>query len=451
MNISVTRTDLTSMLRLALPVVAAELGWVSMSIVDTMMVGRLGAEAIGAVSVGSSLFLAVAIFGVGMLLGLDTLVSQAFGAKQLSECASWLVHGVYLSLFLTPPLSLIMLIPLGILDDWGTDPRVLELTIPYLKTLTWSILPLLLYAAFRRYLQAQSRVSCVMFALVSANGVNAIANWVLIFGNLGVPAMGVEGAGWATFVSRAYMASSLLWCVIFQNGRISPAIRRISWQFQLARISSLVRLGFPAAMQITMEVGVFAMATSLASRLDAISLAAHQIALSAAAFTFMVPLGVSAAGAVSVGQALGRKRPALAVSSGWTALAIGAVFMSVATFFFLVTPRYIIRIFTPEAAVVSTGISLLAIAAVFQIFDGLQVVSTGLLRGLGDTKTPMITSLFCYWLLGLPVGYVLCFVTGWGVQGLWMGLSIGLILVALRLTTVWWRRTRVMLPTPNER
>jgi len=428
------------MLKLAVPVVMAELGWVSMSIVDTMMVGRLSAEAIGAVSVGSSLFLAVAIFGIGLLLGLDTLVSQSFGAGKIRECGQWLVHGVYLSFLLTPLLSLIMFFPIGILDDWGTEPKVLELTIPYLKTLTWSILPLLLYATFRRYLQAQSRVKSVMFALISANAVNAAANWLLVFGNFGFPAMGVAGAGWATFISRVYMAATLLVCILLGKGQLA----QISFKFDRTRISRLLTLGFPAATQISLEVGVFALATALASRLDSISLAAHQIALSAASFTFMVPLGVSAAGAVSVGQALGRKRPGQAVAAGWTALIIGVIFMSFATLVFLVTPGPIVRIFTDELAVVSTGIALLAIAAVFQIFDSFQVIATGLLRGMGDTKTPMITSLLCHWLLGLPVGYYLCFVLGWGVRGLWIGLCFGLILVAVWLSAVWWRRIRAL-------
>ena len=432
------------MLKLAVPVVMAELGWVSMSIVDTMMVGRLSAEAIGAVSVGSSLFLAVAIFGIGLLLGLDTLVSQAFGAGRFDECGRWLVHGIYLSLMLTPLLSLIMIIPIVVLDGWGTEPRVLELTIPYLTTLTWSIFPLLLYATFRRYLQARSRVQCVMFALISANIVNAIANWLLVFGNLGFPEMGVEGAGWATFISRVYMAGTLLGFILVRRGHLDSIFNQLSFSLEPKRIATLLGLGFPAAMQITLEVGVFALATALASRLDSVSLAAHQIALSAASFTFMVPLGVSAAGSVSVGQALGRKRPDQASAAGWTALIIGVIFMSFATSAFLVTPRPIIRIFTTQPGVMATGVSLLAVAAFFQIFDSLQVISTGLLRGIGDTKTPMITSLFCHWFLGLPVGYYLCFVLDWGVQGLWVGLCIGLVLVALWLLTVWWQKIRAL-------
>jgi MATE family multidrug resistance protein len=437
----ITRSDLVSMLRLAIPVVLAELGWVSMSIVDTMMVGRLSAEAIGAVSVGSSLFLAVAIFGIGLLLGLDTLVSQAFGAEEMQECSSWLIHGVYLSLMLTPLLSLVMFIPMAVLDSWVTEPKVLELTVPYLTTLTWSIFPLLLYATFRRYLQAQSRVQSVMFALISANLVNATTNWLLVFGNLGFPELGVAGAGWATLISRIYMSTVLLGFILF--GKRS-GFDQVSFRLEIGRISRLLRLGFPAATQVSLEVGVFAMATTLASRLDAISLAAHQIALSAASFTFMVPLGVSAAGAVSVGQALGKRRPDRASAAGWTALVIGLIFMSFATFAFLVTPGPIVRIFTDQREVLSTGISLLAIAALFQVFDSIQVISTGLLRGIGDTRTPMITSLLCHWLFGLPVGYYLCFVLGWGVQGLWVGLCVGLILVAIWLLNVWWSRIRIL-------
>lgn len=440
MNIS--RTELVSMLKLALPVVVAELGWVSMSIVDTMMVGRLGPEAIGAVSVGSSLFLAAAIFGIGLLLGLDTFVAQAFGAQKESECRRWLVQGVFLSFVVTPPLTLLALLPTLFLDDWGTRPEVLPLAVPYLKTLALGVLPLLLYASFRRYLQALSRARVVMFVLVTANLVNAAANWILIFGNLGFPALGVEGAGWATFVSRSYMALALFTAILSAERRKVRAFLKEFLHPEMQRLKDLFSLGFPAAVQLTLEVGVFATATALASRLEPVSLAAHQIALATAAFTFMVPLGVSAAGAVRVGQAMGRGRPDQAADSGWTALLVGSAFMAFAALMFLVFPSQILRIYTPAAEVISVGVPLLAIAAFFQVFDGLQVISTGILRGTGETRTPMIANLVCHWFVGLPISYLLCFILDWGVFGLWIGLSTGLTVVGIWLVSFWSRRTR---------
>jgi MATE family multidrug resistance protein len=211
---------------------------------------------------------------------------------------------------------------------------------------------------------------------------------------------------------------------------------------EAARLWRLVRLGFPAAMQTVFEYGVFASATAFAGRLEPVSLAAHQIALNLAGFSFMVPFGLASAGAVRVGQAVGRRDRAAAARAGWTALALGVAFMAAAALAFVLAPRPLLYMFTRDAAVVSTGVSLLAIAAVFQMFDGVQGVLTGTLRGLGDTHTAMLWNLVGHWLFGLPLGYALCFWWGWGVRGLWVGLSAGLMSIGIILLAVWAARTR---------
>ncbi len=436
------RREVKPMMALAVPVVVAELGWIAMGIVDIGMVGRLGAEAIGAVGVGSMLFLTLAVFGIGFLLGLDTLVSQAFGAEKLEDCQRWLVHGTVLSIALAMPMTLLARMGAASLHVWGFDPGVLRLTIPYLEGVAWSALPLLLYATFRRYLQSMSVVLPVMFALVSANLINVLANWILIFGHLGAPALGVNGAGWATCISRVYMAAVLLATIMYRNARDRSGLWSVPLKLDLARMRRLIGLGFPAAIQVTLEVGVFAAVTALAGRLVPAALAAHQVALNVASVTFMVPLGVASAGAVRVGQAVGRRDAAGASQAGWAALLLGVLFMGCAALVFLALPEPILRLFTSEPAVIATGVSLLLVAACFQLFDGVQGVTTGLLRGLGDTRTPMIWNLAGHWCLGLPMGYVLCFVVGWGVIGLWIGLSAGLILVGLVLLATWARRAR---------
>ena len=434
------------MVRLAVPVVVAELGWIAMGIVDIAMVGRLGPEAIGAVGVGSILFFAVVVFGIGILLGLDTLVAQAYGADRLDECHRWLFHGVGLSLMLTVPLTLVSTAVLATLDRWGLHPDIQRLTAPYFSTIIWSILPLLLYTAFRRYLQALGVVTPVMIALVSANVINVVANWLLVFGNLGAPHLGVDGAAWATCVSRVYLALFLFLAVLRHDRRQRTGLWQVPRRLELHRLRRLGALGLPAAVQVALEVGVFAAATALAGRLAPATLAAHQIVLSVASVTFMVPLGVGSAGAVRVGQAVGRLDPPGARHAGWAALAIGGGFMSCAAVVFVLVPRAILGLFTTDAAVIQVGVSLLLVAALFQLFDGLQGVATGVLRGFGDTRTPMLWNLAGHWLFGLPVGYVLCFVMGWGVIGLWVGLSTGLILVGVGLVVVWWQRARSWVP-----
>ncbi|HEY2433774.1 MAG TPA: MATE family efflux transporter [Vicinamibacterales bacterium] len=425
------------MLALATPVVLAELGWVTMGIVDTLVVGRLGAAAIGAVGLASMLFFAVAVFAMGLLLGLDPLVAQAFGAGRLDECHRWLVDGLWLSFFVAVPTVALLYLLRATLGLWGLPQDVLVLVRPYLAILIWSLPPLLLYVACRRYLQGMNLVRPVTFALVSANLVNAFFNWVLIFGHLGAPAMGVPGSAVATLLARIFMALALLGAIVQHEARVVPKLRDTPMAADLARLRRLFALGLPAAGQMVFEVGVFSAATALAGRVSADALAAHQIALNMAAFTFMVPLGVASAAAVRVGQAIGRGDPRGAMRSGWTAIVIGAAFMASASAVFLLAPHALMRAFTDDPAVAHLGASLLFVAAVFQLFDGVQGVTTGALRGLADTHTAMLWNLGGHWLIGLPLGYYLCFYRAYGVVGLWWGLSTGLIICGVALLLVW--------------
>jgi MATE family multidrug resistance protein len=434
------REEFRPMFALAAPVVVAELGWITMGMVDTLMVGPLGAEAIGAVGLGSALFIAVGIFGMGMLLGLDTLVSHAFGAGRMDECHRWLLHGAVLALVLTVPITLLLFWMTATLDRWGMNPDVLRLVRPYLGAVAWSTLPLLLYFAFRRYLQGLGVVRPIMLTLIGVNLLNVIANWALIFGHLGLPALGVAGAAWATVFSRVVMAVSLAVVILRRDRLYRPRLTETPLTIEWARLRRLIALGAPAAGQLTLEVGVFAAGSALAGRMLPASLAAHQIALNLAGFTYMVPLGLASAGAVRVGHAIGRGDAAAASRAGWTALLFGVLFMSAAALAFTTIPRLLLGAFTTDARVVDIGVALLAVAAVFQLFDGLQGVATGVLRGLGDTRTPMLWNLAGHWGIGLPLAYLLAFRFGLGVIGLWWGLSSGLIICGIALLIVWWRR-----------
>lgn len=437
------RVELRPMGALAWPVVLAELGWMMMGIVDTLMVAPLGPAAIGAVGLGHGVFFVVGVFGMGLLLGLDTLVSQAYGAGRNADCRRSLYQGVWLAIFLSLPLAVLIWLITPALPWLGIGTEVYEPTSHYVNVVTLSMPTLLLYTALRRYLQGINMVRPVMIALVSANLINVVTNWLLIEGRFGFPALGVAGAAWATAASRAYMTAVLAIAVWLHSPReIASELTRRSALPDWAHIRQLVALGLPAAMHLTLEVGAFASAAALAGTLGPVDLASHQIALNACALAFMVPLGISSAGAVRVGQAIGRGDPHGASASGWTALGLGVGFMTLSATAFLVAPRSIITLFTTDAGVVSTGVTLLFVAAAFQLFDGLQVVAAGNLRGAGDTRTPMYTSLVAYWVIGLPVGYALAF---WGemrVVGLWIGLSLGLIVAGIILVTVWASRAR---------
>jgi MATE family multidrug resistance protein len=332
---------------------------------------------------------------------------------------------------------------------WGLPAEVLARAQPYLAILTWSLPPLLLYVAFRRYLQAMNVVRPIMYALVAANIVNALANWVLINGHFGAPVMGVRGSAYATLLARIFMAGWLLIVIVRHEARRPPALSGVEGRLRdtplridPARLRRLFWLGFPAAGQMVFEVGVFSAATAIVARVSAEALAAHQIALHFASLTFMIPYGVASAAAVRVGQAIGRCDPRGAASAGWTAIAIVVGFMGSAAVVFFTLPRALIHLFTPDPAVLQLGVSLLFVAAVFQLFDGVQGVITGVLRGLADTRTAMLWNLLGHWLIGLPLGYLMCFRWRLGVVGLWWGLSAGLIICALALLFVWIRESR---------
>jgi MATE family multidrug resistance protein len=438
------RAELSPTLRLALPLVLAELGWMSMAIVDTIMVGHLpnSATAMGAVSLGSNLFIVLALFGGGLLMGLDTLVAQAFGAGQREDCHRSLLNSIYLSIVLTPFLAApVWLLP-RLLRSMQVDPGTLALTIPYTKALVVGLFPLLLYFAVRRCLQAMNMVKPIAFALVTANIVNAMGNWALVYGKWGFPAMGAVGSGWSTCISRFYLASVLVGYLLWYDHRHRTELLKTPIEPDYHRIRRLITLGFPAAMQFTLESGVFGLTTALIARLGAVPLASHQIALNTVAFTYMVPLGIASAAAVRVGQAVGRGDPQGAGDAGGTAIFLGASFMTCMSAALLVFPRGIARAYTPDEAIIHSTIALLAAGAAFQLFDGIQTVATGALRGLGDTRTPMLCHFTAYWVIGLPLGAWLCFRRGWGAFGLWSGLSLALILIGIVLLVVWRKRVQ---------
>jgi MATE family multidrug resistance protein len=309
--------------------------------------------------------------------------------------------------------------------------------------LNWGTLPLLVYAGFRRYLQGIGRVRPVMFALISANLVNWAGNWALIYGHLGLPRMGLPGSALSTCLARVYMAGVLIYFAwSHERKRGHPLFAH--WPgIQWARLKRLLQLGLPSAGQIVLEVGAFGAATIFIGRLSADVLAAHQIVLNWASLSFMVPLGLSAAAAVSVGHAVGAKRMADARRVGWLAIGCGVFFMGLAAVVFIWAPTLLIQVYSRSPGVLKAGLPLLALAAAFQVFDGAQAVGTGALRGLGHTRVPMIATLGGYWVLGLPLGYWLCFRWGWGATGIWAGLTIALVLVSCVVLFQWVKETRM--------
>ena len=443
------KAELRAMVVLAVPVVLSELGWMVQGVVDTIMVGKLGPAAIGAVALGNAVCYTPSLFAIGLLLGLDTLVSQSYGRKDYDGCHRWLAQGIYLALLITPPVMISVWLASYGYARFGVAAAVAGPAATYLRVLNWGTLPLLIYGASRRYLQGVGQVQVVTVTFLGANLINWLGNWMLIYGKLGAPRMGVDGSALSTVIARLFMGLALLgFAWRYERKRGHPLFRHWSGPSR-AMLKGLVRLGAPAAGQIVAEVGAWNLATLAAGWLTPVALATHQIALNYAALTYMVPLGVSAAAAVSVGHAVGAGDPARARRAGWLALALGTGFMLLAAVVFLVAPRPLIALYTTDAQVMAVGPGLLLLAAAFQIFDGIQTVSTGALRGLGETRAPMIANLIGYWLVGLPLGITLCFVLKWGIYGLWIGLTLALVIIATTLLLRWWREARRLESVPR--
>lgn len=441
------RREIPLMLRLALPLVAAEIGWMVMGIVDTIMVGHLpnSAIALGAAALGQVMYHTLA-FGIGgILLGLDTVLSQAFGGKRIDDANRSLQHGLVLGAILTVILmSIVALMPFGF-SHLHTDPQILALANPFLNALNWGTPALILWLVLRRYLQAFNHPFSIAFTLISANLINVLFNWLFIYGHhwryLSIPAWGVAGSGWSTMLSRCYQAAVMVAFLVYYQRRHNYGLFQTRWRYESARMRELLRLGAPVGAQIFVEIAIFGAVTAIISTLGALPLAGHQIALDCASFTFMVPMGISTATSVRVGQAIGRGDAAAARAAGWTGILLSSCFMLFASCVFIAIPGTIARGFSPSPAVIAATVPLLFIVAVFQLFDGLQMTATGALRGAGNTSIGLYVHLAAYWAIGLPVGLYFGFRQHLGAAGLWSGLCIGLILAGIALTTIWYRTT----------
>ncbi len=425
------RPDVDALVRLAVPVAMVTVSTMTMGVVDTIMVGRVSATDLAAVALGNLYFFGAVVFGMGVLFALDPVISQAVGAGDRVAVARGIQRGGMLSLALTV-LATLMLVPAGpVLEALGQPEDVVPVAAGYALATIPGILPFYLFNVLRQSLQAMGRVTPLLVAVLLANLANVFFNWVLIYGNLGFPAMGAVGSGWATSISRWFMALLLLglsWPLLRDSLRpLRPEA------LALAPLGRFLRLGAPIGVQQLLEFGVFGAAGLLMGWMGTVAMAGHQIALNLASLTFMVPLGVAQAGSVLVGQAVGRGDADGARRAAGGALLVGAGFMTMTAALFFTAPTALARVYSGDAAVVTLAALLIPIAGVFQVFDGIQVVALGALRGVGDTRLPMVLNLVGFWLVGLPVSAALGLGLGLGPEGVWAGLALGIAVVATLL------------------
>jgi MATE family multidrug resistance protein len=426
-----TWDDLKDLVRFAAPVVFVQIGLMAMGVVDTIVLGRRSADALAAGALGNLYFMTVAMFGMGVLFALDTLVAQAVGSGDHVSVARGVQRGLVLAAALAVPSTAALLLARAAFAAAGEPLAVIPLADGYVRACIPGMLPFLAFVVLRQSLQAMGRMRPLVLAIVFANVLNAVLSWALVFGRLGLPAWGVVGAGVATTISRWVLPVAILLAGRRDLGPLLLPWRRDA--VALAPLVRMLRLGVPVGCQFVLEVGVFSLIGLLMGRLGTLPLAGHQVALTLASLTFMVPLGVSVSAAVLVGRAVGRRDPNGARRAARLSLLVGGTFMGLSAATLLLFPRAVAALYTSDPAIVAAAALLIPIAGVFQVFDGLQVTAGGVLRGLGDTRAPFLANLVGYWVLGFPTSWYLGFRAGLGPRGLWWGFVVGLGSVAIYL------------------
>ena len=439
------KKNLKETLQLSYPVIIGQLGFMMMGVVDSLMVGRLGAAPLAAASLANSLVIVIGIISFGTAMAVTPLVAISVGADKFDEC------GIYFrqSLLVNVGMSLLTLFVIyflsGFIQNLDQPIIVSQLAASYAKILGYSIVPWLLFQTYKQFIEGLSVMKPAMVIALAANVVNAVINWILIYGKLGFPALGLDGAGWATFYSRVFMALTMMFYVMnnkyFKKYDVSFHFKNINFHV----IKKILKLGIPSGFQYFFEIGAFTFAVIMVGWLGTKQLAAHQIAINLASISYMAVLGISAAGGIRVGNAVGRQNIFEIRTAGFSAVLLGICVMFLSGTVFIIFNRFLPTLYIDNIKVIDIASSLIIVAAFFQIFDGVQAVALGVLRGLTDVKIPTIITFISYWILGLPIAYLLGFILEFGVVGIWVGLLIGLMASAIMLTLRFNRKSRQRL------
>lgn len=427
--------ECVQLLRLGAPLVVNNLAIAGMGVADTVMAGRIGARDLGAVAVGNSLWIVAVLLAMGTLMALSPLTAHAWGARHVRRAGAQWRQGVWLALLLSV-LLLVLLRGTGpLITAVGIDPEIAPLTIGYIHMIAWGAPGLCLYLTLRFVSEGVGRTLPVMIVALFALVVNIFGNWVFMYGNLGAPAMGAVGCGLASALTMWLMLALML--ALVAGDRHYRALRLFA-RIDAPRPRELGRmmwLGVPIAFAMMAEAGLFTVTTLMAGILGSVVVAGHQIAMNYTALMFMVPLALSAATTVRVGQALGKRDPARARFSAWTGIATCTLFMSASAAVMLIAREAVVGLYTDDPAVISVAVSVLLMAALFQVADGAQVGAAGALRGFRDTRVPMALCLVAYWAIGFPLAWYLGLHLALGPAYLWLGLLAGLTVAALLLIT----------------
>jgi len=421
-------------IELAYPVIIGQLGFIMMGVVDSLMVGSLGPAPLAAASLGNSLKMLIFIIGIGVSFAVTPLVAILVGAKNYSECGVYFRQSLLVNLTFGFVLMIVTIICSEFLIYFNLPEDVTAMAKSYTRILGFGGIPVMLFQTYKQFIEGLSVMKPAMIIVILANLVNIFTNWTLIFGNLGLPALGLDGAGWATFASTIFMAFTLMIYVMnktyFKQYDVSFHFKNIN----IPVIKKILSIGLPSGFQYFFEIGAFSFAVIMIGWLGTDQLAAHQIAINLASISFMVVLGLSMAGGIRVGNAVGEKNVDSVRRAGFTAIFLALCVMTGSGIIFIIFRNILPTLYIDDSTVISIASSLLIIAALFQLSDGVQAVGIGILRGLTDVKIPTAITFIAYWIIGLPIGYLLAFKLGWDVQGIWIGLLAGLTASAILLT-----------------
>ncbi|WP_288371393.1 MATE family efflux transporter [uncultured Algoriphagus sp.] len=418
---------------LAYPVILSQLGQVMVGVADSMMVGQLGALPLAAASLANSIFFVLMMFGMGVSMGITPLISIAEGKGKGLRIGKLFRHGLWINIFVALILTGIILglsTGLSFLDQ---PEEVVEAAIPYLWVITASLFPFMIFQTFKQFAEGLSQTRQAMYVTIFSNLLNVFLNWVLIFGKLGFPAMGLMGAGWATLISRVLMAL-LMGAYVLSSKRykgfdLGLKIR----QFSAPLLSRILKIGIPTGFQFIFEVSAFGSAAIMMGWIGVTALASHQIAINLASISYMMAAGLGTAGMVRVSNQIGRNDFQTMREAGMMVFGMVIAFMSISAVIFILFRNMLPSLYIDDPEVIATSATLLIIAGMFQLSDGIQVVGLGVLRGMEDVRFPTWLTFVAYWILGLPLGYFFAFGLDMGERGIWFGLLIGLSITAVVL------------------
>ena len=413
-------------LHLAMPVVISQIGQVSVMLVDNMMVGHVGTTELAAAAFANNVFMVGMFFGMGITFGLTPLTGNSFGNGKINEVVIWLKNGIFTHLAAGFGLNLIMAGIYFLLPYLGQTPDVVKLAKPYFLLLCLSYLPFMLFFSLKQFFEGTGNTKIAMHITISANIINVVFNYLLIFGKFGFPEMGLNGAGAGTLISRVAMPLMFFTYIIKNPVFKGYFVQAHQQLFDRQKIIRLLKIGIPIAFQITIEGIAFSIGAIMMGWLGEVQLAAHQVAIGLASFTYMVSLGISQANTIRVSHQMGVKDYKALKMAAFASTHLVLVFMSIMGIVFVIARNLLPFLFTDDTEVIKIAAGLLIIAAIFQVFDGLQVVMLSTLRGMADVKLPMFIAFFAYLALGIPASYLLAFQIGLGPQGIWYGYLVGL-------------------------